>query len=379
MTEEFRAALEDLESLDGPVGRLLVERFSGVGPEDAALFRDRFPRLSDERRLALLSSMVESAEADYELSYMALLRIALEDPLPAVRRMAIEGLWEDERLDLLRRLLSLLEADPSDEVRAAAASSLGRFVYMAECEDLPSARGEQVREALERAVAGQSVEVARRALESLAYINDETITRLIDEAYAGSQPLMRQSAVFAMGRSADRFWAETVLGELHSDDPAMRFEAARAAGEMRLTRALPLLARLIAGDRDAEVQAMAIWAMGEIGGKRARQLLERLAEGEDEAQSAAAEEALERMKLASPEFDLFVFEPEDQAGATHAHHAHADTLLAEETEDDDEAGESESEASPAYRREFELYTDEDDDSEDADDEDEWPDEFIELT
>lgn len=379
MTAEFRTALGELESLKGPVGRLLVERFSGVGPEDVAVFCERFPLLSDERRVALVSSMVESAEADYELSYVALLRVALEDPLPAVRRMAIEGLWEDERLDLLRRLIALLESDPSDEVRAAAATSLGRFVYMAECEDLDSARGNQVREALERAVAGQTLDVARRALESLAFINGEPIMRLIDQAYASSQPLMRQSAIFAMGRSADRFWADNVLGELHSDDPAMRFEAARAAGEMHLTRALPLLARLIAGDRDAEVQAMAVWSMGQIGGKRARQLLERLAEGDDESLSAAAEEALEGMSLASPEFDMFVFEPEDEADVSHAHHAHAGDLLAEELEDDEEAGEPEDVTLPDYRREFELYTDEDDDSDDAEDEDEWPDEFIELT
>ncbi|MFO7695974.1 MAG: HEAT repeat domain-containing protein [Anaerolineae bacterium] len=379
MTAEFLSAFEELKALKGSVGRLLVERFSRVGPEDVALFRERFPLLDDEHRVALIASMAESAEVDYELDYMALLRIALGDPLPAVRRMAIEGLWEDERLDLLRRLIVLLETDPSDEVRAAAATSLGRFVYLAECDDLDTGRGEQVRSALEQAVAGQSLHVARRALESLAFINDETITRMIDEAYASDHPLMRQSALFAMGRSADRFWAETVLAELHSDDPAMRFEAARASGEMHLTRALSLLARLISGDPDAEVQMMAIWAMGEIGGKRARQLLERLAEGEDEAQSAAAEEALERMNLASPEFDMFVFEPEDGASASHGRHAHAEDLIADEEDADEEAGELEDDTLPDYRRQFELYTDEDDDSDDDEEEDEWPDEFFELT
>ena len=46
---------------------------------------------------------------------------------------------------------------------------------------------------------------------------------------------MRQSALFAMGRTADSRWAKVVLSELESHEPAMRFEAAQAAGEMGLT------------------------------------------------------------------------------------------------------------------------------------------------
>lgn len=376
MTEEFQAALEELASLKGEVGPGLIVRISGAGPEDIAWFRERFPRVPDAQRTALLAGMVESAEADFELQFTELYRVALDDVLPEVRRLAIEGLWEDERLDLIRILIALLESDPSDMVRAAAASSLGRYIYMAECDELDSTRGARVREALEHAHASQSLEVARRALESLAFINADAITRLIDAAYAHADPLMRQSAVFAMGRSADRFWSETVLAELHSDEAAMRFEAARASGEIRLTRAVPMLARLISGDRDAEVQAMAVWAMGEIGGKRARQLLERLVEGEDEALSLAAEEALEGLGFANPEFDMFIFEPEDEEGVLSAHHGHAHDEL--DLDDGDEELEAEDDGSLTdYRRLFERYVDEDDDSDDDDDDDDWLDDFLE--
>jgi HEAT repeat protein len=381
MTADFRAALDDLESLQGDIGRPLIERFTCAEAADVAWFRERFPLLSEPLRGATIAAMMENAEIDFELDFADLFRVALDDVSPAVRKMAIEGLWEDERLELMRRLLALLEGDPAEEVRAAAAVSLGRYVYMAECEDLDSTRAERVRSALERAVNDGTLEVARRALESLAYINDEQVTRLIDAAYAHSHPLMRQSALFAMGRSADRFWAETVLAELHSDEPAMRYEAARASGEMRLPRALPALARLIAQDRDAEVKTVAIWAMGEIGGKRARQLLEQLVESDDEVQTAAAEEALERMDLASREFDLLVFEPEDETSVIR-HHAQPEAEIVPVVDGDEDEPEAEEEGgtTPDYRRQFERYTDEDDDSDEPDEsEDEWPDELIELT
>jgi len=381
MNATFRAAVAELESLQGPVSRLLVERLSSADAEDVAWFRERFFTLGDGIRYAAISSMVESAEADFELDYRELFRVALDDVLPTIRRLAIEGLWEDERLDLLRRFLALLENDPAEEVRAAAASSLGRYVYMAECEELDQLRAVQVRQALEQAVAEGPLEVARRALESLAFVNDDRVTRLIDAAYADPRPLMRQSALFAMGRNADRFWAETVLAELHSEDPAMRYEAARASGELQLSRAVPALGRLISDDRDVEVQGMAIWALGEIGGKRAREILERLVESDNEAWSAAAEDALEAMQLADGEFDMFVFETDDEESLLRrSQEPHeADQLREGETVGEEEE-EGEDETPAHYRKDFERYLDEDESSDDRDmDDEEWPDEFLERT
>jgi hypothetical protein len=57
----------------------------------------------------------------------------------------------------------------------------------------------------------------------------------------------------------------------------MRYEAARAAGELELKPALQRLAELAYED-DIEIQEMAIWALGEIGGKAANQVLSSLAE-----------------------------------------------------------------------------------------------------
>ena len=93
----------------------------------------------------------------------------------------------------------------------------------------------------------------RRAVESISYINDDPVRRIIDRAYSDSDPHMRESAVFAMGRSADIIWADTVLAELQSKSPAMRYEAARATGELQLKRAVPALTKMAEED-DPDLQ-----------------------------------------------------------------------------------------------------------------------------
>ncbi len=86
---------------------------------------------------------------------------------------------------------------------------------------------------------------------------------------------MRVSALFAMGRSCDEQWASRIMDEL-SSGVRMRFEAARAAGELELRPAVTRLIELAYED-DREIQEMAIWALGEIGGKRANHALDQLA------------------------------------------------------------------------------------------------------
>ena len=74
--------------------------------------------------------MVEQAEADIQLNFHAILRSCMEDAEAEVRRLAVEGLWEDERPTLVHPLLGLLRDDVEPDVRAVAATSLGRFVLL---------------------------------------------------------------------------------------------------------------------------------------------------------------------------------------------------------------------------------------------------------
>jgi HEAT repeat protein len=93
-------------------------------------------------------------------------------------------------------------------------------------------------------------------------------------------------------------WLPNFGAALSHISPALRYEAARAAGEMAEdARALvPRLAPLL-DDGDSEVALAAIWALGQIGGDPARRALQRASKSSDETRSQAAAEALEELSL----------------------------------------------------------------------------------
>jgi HEAT repeat protein len=271
---------------------------SKLDGEDAARVREVWPHLPVELRRRLVARLAEVAEADFEVDFGAIFRVGLEDEDAEVRTAAIEGLWEDEDVRLVPFLAALLREDEAANVREAAATSLGRFVLLGELEKIrPDPHGLAYQTLL---AACQDPEedkkVRRRALESLAYTSNETVAELIREAYAAPEEKVHISAVFAMGRSADTRWARHVRQELFRPNPELRYEAARACGELQLSEAVPELEEL-ADDADPEVQEAALWALGQIGGDKARQILERYCRTGDEAARAAAEAALDQLEF----------------------------------------------------------------------------------
>jgi len=262
--------------------------------------------LPTDLRYQLAVRLVEMAEADFELDFGEVFRICLEDEDASVRAVAIEGLWEDEDVLLVPRLVQLLQQDDSAIVRAAAAESLGRYILLGELNKMRSDHHLVAYDAVLAAHQDRDEDptVQRRALESLAYVENETVIRLIQAAYDAADEKMRVSAVFAMGRSADSRWASLVQQELFSGNPELRFEAARACGELQLRESVPELAGLVE-DVDAEVQEAALWALGQIGGDQARQILQRYIHHDNEAIQAAAEAALNELEFMYGDLDDF--------------------------------------------------------------------------
>jgi HEAT repeat protein len=144
----------------------------------------------------------------------------------------------------------------------------------------------------------------------MSYSGTKGVPEVIREAYRHPAEKMRVSAIFSMGRSADPAWGSTVIGELSSANPEMRYETARACGELELTEAVSDLIRLI-GDRDREVQQAAISALGKIGGREARRALRLCCESGDEVVAPAADEALGALELASGTFGFRLYEHEE--------------------------------------------------------------------
>jgi len=271
---------------------------SNLESEGQACVREVWPRLPVELRRRLMTRLVELAEADFEVDFGAVFRLGLQDEDAEVRTAAVEGLWEDQDVRLVPLLATVLRKDEAVTVRAAAATSLGRFVLMGELNKIRPEPHVTSYQALLAAcqAADEHWEVQRRALESLAYIGNDTVAELIRQAYAAPEEKVRISAIFAMGRSADPRWTRHVCQELVSPNPELRYEAARACGELELDEAVPELAEL-ADDVDLEVQEAALWALGQIGGDKAREVLEHCCLAENEATRAAAEAALDELEF----------------------------------------------------------------------------------
>jgi HEAT repeat protein len=276
--------------------------------EQRDAFWEPWQELATLRRREVVGRLVELADDNVDLNFSTVLLACLQDGDSAVRARAAEGLWENEHPRSMRQLLSLMLGDPAPEVRAAAAVTLSRFAYMAEMGELSASDDGALREAFMRVLndAEQPPVVRRRALESAGYFGAAPeVERAIREAYGAGETGLRESALVAMGRSLQPGWLATIGENLGSDNAALRYQAARAAGEYAedgeplLRGLLPLL-----DDDDGEVSLAAIWALGQIGGQRAKDALERMRKRGDEAQRQAADAALTELSLGDELADL---------------------------------------------------------------------------
>lgn len=305
------ATLKNLAAEAEPVSVAALYGLSGLERADVEKVRSVWPTFAADRRAVAMRHLVEIAEDNFEVDFSAIYRLGLVDKEAVVRIAAIEGLWEDEDPTLIPILLNLLK-DESDDVRAAAAAALGRFLYAGELEDLPAAKVAPIKAALKAAFANsvESVEVRRRALESLGFLSFEEVGDLLRQGYEHTDQKMRLSAVFAMGRSADDRWGEIAKHELDAADPEMRYEAARACGELEYTPATRRLTELV-DDVDEDVQLASVWALGQIGGDKARQTLQAVLESNAEHLHEEAEAALDELEFKGNNLDFAMFDFED--------------------------------------------------------------------
>jgi HEAT repeat protein len=212
------------------------------------------------------------------------------------------------------QLFELLDHDENPEVRAQAASALGRFVYLGEVGKIPAATLKQTEEKLFNVFESDRDElVQRRALESLGYSSRPEVPDLIEEAYGSDDDDWITSALYAMGRSADDRWAPVVIERLNDPSTELSSEAARAAGELELGDALPALVDLLQ-DEDSELRLAAAWSLSQIGGNGVADALEEALErAEDDDEVDLIENAIENLALTHEMIDLNIidFSPED--------------------------------------------------------------------
>jgi HEAT repeat protein len=278
--EPFESLLAELVDSSKPVRAAVIYRLAEPSDEEFALFQAAWADIPDDRKCTLLARLTDASETDFLLDFTTVAQFALLDDDPVVRSGAIGVLWTDDEPNLMNQLIGILKSDPDDGVRAAAADALGRFVLQGELGELATRANHDLKQALiDFGLHDEAkVDVYRRSFESLSYLNGPEILPIIERLFDHESTDLRASAYLAMGRSGDQRWAHQVLAGLEDREPQVRYESVRAAGELALLDATPILIGLANNPEDREIQEMAIWALGEIGGTDAQQALFDLSE-----------------------------------------------------------------------------------------------------
>jgi len=260
-------------------------------------FRHVFSEMTADRRYHLLARLEELAQDNIELNFDIIFKSALSDPDSRVRKQAIESLWENEDTALIRTYAGLMERDTAVEVKAAAATALGKYTLLVEMEEIDGGYREFLSQTLLKTFndASGNIEVRRRALEAAAPLTIPAVQDAIRHAYDSRDERLTVSAIFSMGRTCNEAWLPVLYKELKSPDAEIRYEAAGAIGQIGSENSVHHLNEILY-DPDVEVRQAAIQALGEIGGKEAKQYLTKIAEDADETIREAVQAALAELQ-----------------------------------------------------------------------------------
>lgn len=314
----FDKVITALLDNEHPFPPVHLHRFSDISTTDLANLEKSWSQINPDRRAALLEDLEDLAEADTLVSFDDLSKFALTDPNPRVREVALRLLWESQEVGLVAKMLQMVENDPAEKVRGAAATALGQFIYLGELEEIPEAVLRRIEKRLLEIAASASEPklVRRRALEALGFSSRPELKPLILAAYNNNDPEWLVSALFAMGRSANATWIPSVMDMLDSDNEEVLFEAVRAAGELEAPAARrPLLKMVKSQPEGSEIRMAAIWSLSKIGGEKVRDTLEKaLEESKDDDEIEMLEDALENLQFTEGfnQFGLIDYESEDE-------------------------------------------------------------------
>lgn len=292
-----------------PIPIHLLFHLTDLLPENVATFAARWNAVPEERRQVLVRHLADLSEENSEANFEAVFALCFQDKNPEVRIAALDGLWDSSNTRLITPIVQLLQTDPQQTVRTAAAAALTHYVLMAEWGEIPARSSQPIIQALLMVYRDEtsSLPLKKAALEALGGANHPDVPGLIEKAYESDLFELQLSAVFAMGNSADTRWLSTIIAEMSNPVVEMRAEAARAAGALGKSDALAGLEQLTV-DEDQDVALAAVAALGQIGGDEATRILTELAEDpEYEHLYEAIDEALEEIDLFAGQFELFTW------------------------------------------------------------------------
>jgi hypothetical protein len=309
MPESIEQLLNHLIDQDAPIPIERLHELSDLDSDQMAMVSQKWDLFETKKRRSLIKELGRLADENIELTYEVINKFALNDHDPVVRQTAICNLWESDDISLIHSFIKALETDPSESVRASAASALGPFVFIAETEDIPLSLKLDLEDALLRAINVEKNELIHcSCLESLGFSSRKEVEAYILDAYASPLENMKKSSLLAMGRSANKKWQEYVISELNNPVPELRFVAAKAAGELEVREALLDLIDLLE-DVNRDVKHAAIWSISQIGGSAANEALISLFElSDEEEETQLIQDALDNLAFVNGTRDLLLFD-----------------------------------------------------------------------
>ena len=312
----FRKVITELTGGTEHISRGSLQQFSDIDPASLRLLQEAWPRIAPDRKWKLLEGLEALADEDTLVSFEDFARSLLTDPDAGVRTRAIRLLDESKDVKLIPLLVRILKDDPDAGTRAEAATALGKYVELGELEEIPEeAQGEVEDALLEKANSEDQLAVRRNALEALGFSSRPEVITLIESSFRRENPEWQASALFAMGRSCDERWEESVLSSLMDANTLVRLAAVEAAGELRLASARTALLRVLEEEEEDDIASAAIWSLSQIGGEDARLYIENLLDlAEDEEDVKFLEEALDNIEFTDElnQFDLLSIDPDDE-------------------------------------------------------------------
>jgi len=290
--------INNLVDNDQPILNASLAELSDLNSQQLKLLDDTWHSIDLKRRRQIMHRLYELAEDVVCLNFDVIFKHRLKDEDEEVRQVAIEGLWENEEISLIKPLINLMQQDSSYKVQAAAALALGRLAMLLEHRATHADQVVQLSKALLGTLAdnGNSIDVRRRALEAIAPLNLRQVKQAIIDFYNNDKPLFKVSAIYAMGKNCDPCWLPILLSELTAIDAEVRYEAALACGELGEQGAVPYLIELT-NDNDADVRIASIQALGTTGGSEARDHLKKCLNPPSETIRQAATQALYEVEI----------------------------------------------------------------------------------
>lgn len=284
-SEELAAILMQLEAiatLDPPDDELEREAVARLIPiVDLASKYGRDDELIDG--LCALLVVEQEAQRDPRLTARC---HAITDAVrklgtaPLIRRVAELRIAQADMPDRVRVTQAILQRFKDDGVRemlgywSAAPTSALQDAMLQAMRSMP-----RLYEALDALIRGRDDLVARSAIHVLAEIADGRAEEVLREHTRHPNEKVRRASLAALARFSSELALVALVAAVNDDVPAVRLCAVQSLARPRASMAIPRLAAVLEQERNSEVVAAAVTALGVIATADAVALLERLALG----------------------------------------------------------------------------------------------------